>query len=153
MTDLRNQRRMAASILKCGKNRVWMDPDRMEEIAKAVVRKDIRILINGGAVKSLPIQGISSGRRKLNIIQKEKGRQRGYGSRKGKKHARLPKKDRWMQTIRALRTYLAQLREEKKLDPASYRTYYMKSKGGEYRSVNHLKSHLISDGIIKEEKQ
>ena len=29
MTDLRNQRRMAAELLKCGKYRVWMDQDRL----------------------------------------------------------------------------------------------------------------------------
>jgi len=43
MTDLRNQRRMAASILKCGVNRVWIDHDRVDEIAKAVTKNDIRI--------------------------------------------------------------------------------------------------------------
>ena len=32
MTDLRHQRRMAAEILKCGENRVWMDPDRLSLI-------------------------------------------------------------------------------------------------------------------------
>ena len=52
MTDLRNQRRMAASLLKCGANRVWMDHDRLDEIAKAVTKGDIRVLINGKAIKS-----------------------------------------------------------------------------------------------------
>jgi len=32
MTDLRNQRRMAATIIKCGVNRVWMDQDRIDEM-------------------------------------------------------------------------------------------------------------------------
>ena len=32
MADLRNQRRMAAEILKCGENRVWMNPDRLDEV-------------------------------------------------------------------------------------------------------------------------
>ena len=74
MTDLRNQQRMAASILKCGENRVWMDSDRTDEIAKAVTRGDIRILISGKAIKSRQIQGISSGRKKF--IQKQKGKGR-----------------------------------------------------------------------------
>ena len=50
MTDLRNQRRMAAELLKCGVHRVWMDQDRLDEIAKAVTKDDIRILINGKAI-------------------------------------------------------------------------------------------------------
>jgi len=153
MTDLRNQRRMAASILKCGVNRVWMDQDRLDEIAKAVTKEDIRILINGGAITVRQIKGISSGRKKYNKNQKEKGRRRGHGSRKGAKYARLPKKERWMRTIRSLRTYLKNLRDENKIDKLTYRKYYRKAKGGEFRSKHHLETHLVSDGIIKEGKQ
>jgi len=153
MTDLRNQRRMASLLLKCGENRVWMDHDRLEEIAKAVTKDDIRVLINGKAIKSRQIRGISSGRKKLNAKQKEKGRRRGHGSRKGAKYARLPKKDRWIRTIRPIRTYLRSLRDEKQIDSTTYRKYYRKAKGGEFRSKHHLQTHLISDGIIKEGKQ
>ena len=51
MTELKNQRRMAASLLKCGEHRVWMDQDRLDEIAKAVTKDDIRVLIKGKAIK------------------------------------------------------------------------------------------------------
>ncbi len=153
MTDLRNQRRMAASILKCGVYRVWMDQDRLDEIAKAVTKEDIRILINGKAITARQIKGISSGRNKFNQKQKEKGRKRGHGSRKGAKYARLPKKERWMRTIRSLRKYLKSLREENQIDKTTYRKYYRKAKGGEFRSKHHLQTHLISDGILKEGKQ
>jgi len=130
-----------------------MDHDRLEEIAKAVTKDDIRVLINGKAIKSRQIRGISSGRKKLNAKQKEKGRRRGHGSRKGAKYARLPKKDRWIRTIRPIRTYLRSLRDEKQIDSTTYRKYYRKAKGGEFRSKHHLQTHLISDGIIKEGKQ
>ena len=149
MTDLRNQRRMAASLLKCGENRVWMDHDRVDEIAKAVTKEDIRVLINGGAVQSRQIKGISSGRKKFAKKQKEKGRQRGHGSRKGAKYARLPRKERWIRTIRPIRTYLRSLRDEGKIDKSVYRKYYRKAKGGEFRSKHHLETHLISDGVLK----
>ena len=153
MTDLRNQRRMAASILKCGVNRVWMDQDRLDEIAKAVTKEDIRILINGKAITVRQIKGISNGRKKYNEKQKQKGRKRGHGSRKGAKYARLPKKERWMRTIRSLRRYLKTLRDEKQIDKTTYRKYYMKAKGGEFRSKHHLQTHLVADGILKEIKQ
>ena len=153
MTDLRNQRRMAASILKCGDNRVWMDPDRTDEIAKAVTRGDVKILIGGKAIRSAQIKGISSGRKKFAKKQKEKGRRRGHGSRKGAKYARLPRKERWIRTIRPIRAYLKQLRDDKTLNPKAYRKYYRKAKGGEFRSKHHLKTHLIADGILKEGKQ
>lgn len=153
MTDLRNQRRMAASILKCGRNRVWMDSDRTDEIAKAVTRADIKILINGGAIKSKQIQGISRGRKKFNQKQKEKGRRKGHGSRKGAKYARLPRKERWIRTIRPIRTYLRQLRDDKSIEKSVYRKYYRKAKGGEFRSKHHLRTRLTSDGFLKEDKQ
>lgn len=153
MTDLRNQRRMAASILKCGRNRVWMDSDRTDEIAKAVTRADVKILINGGAIKSKQIQGISRGRKKFNQKQKEKGRRKGHGSRKGAKYARLPRKERWIRTIRPIRTYLRQLRDDKSIEKSVYRKYYRKAKGGEFRSKHHLRTRLTSDGFLKEDKQ
>ena len=151
MTDLRNQRRMAASLLKCGKNSVWMDHDRADEIAKAVTKGDIRLLISGKAVKKRQAKGISSGRKKFIMKQKEKGRRRGHGSRKGAKYARMPRKRRWIRTIRPIRSYLKTLRSEEKIDRTIYRRYYRKAKGGEFRNKRHLESHLTSDGIIKEE--
>jgi large subunit ribosomal protein L19e len=152
MTDLRNQRRMAASILKCGEHRVWMDADRTDEIAKAVTRRDIKILINGGAIKSKQITGISRGRKKYLKTQKKKGRRKGHGSRKGAKYARLPRKKRWIRTIRPIRIYLRQLRDNNSITPTIYRQYYRRAKGGEFRSKHHLETHLSADGVVKEEK-
>jgi len=149
MTDLRNQRRMAASLLKCGDNRVWMDHDRIDEIAKAVTKEDIRVLIKGKAIQSRQIKGISSGRKKYFASQKKKGRRKGYGSRKGAKYARFPRKRRWINTIRPLRSYLKTLREESRIDRSTYRKYYRKAKGGEFRSKHHLETHLLSDGVLK----
>lgn len=151
MADLRNQRRMAASILKCGVHRVWMDHDRVDEIAKAVTKRDIRALIKGRAIKGRQKKGISSGRKKFNIKQREKGRRQGHGSRKGAKYARLSRKERWINTIRPLRSNLRKLRDEKKIDKKIYRKYYLKAKGGEFRSKHHLQTRLIADGFLKKE--
>lgn len=153
MTDLRNQRRMAASILKCGKNRVWMDQDRLDEIAQAVTKEDIRVLIKGEAIQSKQKKGISKGRKRYVMNQKQKGRRRGLGSRKGAKYARFPRKRRWIKTIRPLRALLKELRSEGAITPTVYRRYYMKAKGGEFRSRRHLKSHLIADGVLQTEEQ
>jgi len=153
MTDLRNQRRMAASILKCGVHRVWIDPDRTEEVAKAVTRDDMKLLIKGKAVIAQQKKGISSGRKKYAKHQKEKGRRRGHGSRKGATYARYPRKERWINKIRPIRSYLRELRENKQITPTVYRQYYRRAKGGEFHSKRHVYSHLIADGIIKEGQQ
>lgn len=151
MTDLRNQRRMASQLLKCGENRVWMDQDRVDEIAKAVTKDDIRVLIKGKAVKAKQKKGISSGRGNFVAAQKLKGRRRGHGSRKGAKYARFPKKERWIRAIRPIRAYLRILKNEEKISKSIYRKYYRKSKGGEFRSKHHLNTHLVSDGVLKKE--
>ena len=36
MSDVASQRRIAASILKCGVNRVWFDPERLSDIENAI---------------------------------------------------------------------------------------------------------------------
>jgi large subunit ribosomal protein L19e len=152
MTDLRNQRRMAASLLKCGVHRVWMDQDRLDEIAKAVTKDDIRILINGKAIQSRQKEGISKGRKRYIMEQKNKGRRKGHGSRKGSKFARFPRKQQWIKTIRPIRAYLKDLRDTEKIPRSIYRKYYRKAKGGEFRSKRHLNTHLVSDGVIKKEE-
>ena len=35
MAFLRLQRRLAATVLKCGRNRVWIDPNECSEVALA----------------------------------------------------------------------------------------------------------------------
>ena len=39
MAFLRLQKRLAASVLKCGKKRVWIDPNETSEVALANSRK------------------------------------------------------------------------------------------------------------------
>lgn len=35
MVSLKLQKRLAAAVLKCGKNRVWLDPNEVSEISMA----------------------------------------------------------------------------------------------------------------------
>ncbi|MEA2054798.1 MAG: 50S ribosomal protein L19e [Candidatus Thermoplasmatota archaeon] len=148
--DLKNQRRISANVLKCGKNRVWIDPDEIEEIGKAVTRRDIRNLVKKGIVDARKKKGVSRGRARETYEQKKKGRRKGQGSRKGTAYARRPKKRRWILTIRPIRAYLKQLRNDGVITPSVYRRYYVRAKGGEFKSKNHLKTHLIMEGVIKE---
>ncbi|HVL87689.1 MAG TPA: 50S ribosomal protein L19e [Candidatus Thermoplasmatota archaeon] len=152
MTDLRNQRRMAALLLDCGASRIWIDPLHAEEVAAAVTRSDVRKLIARGWIEKLQETGVSRGRARALAIQKKSGRRKGEGSRKGAQgsKARSPRKTRWVRTIRPLRRVLAQLRDEGKISPRDYRAQYLRAKGGVYRSKNHLLSHLRTEGVLKE---
>ena len=148
--DLKNQKRMAAEILKCGHTRVWIDPNRIEDVADAITRADIRTAIESGTIRAKPQKGISRGRARYMAAQKAKGRRRGQGSRKGAQGARTPRKRRWIQTIRPIRVELAKLRDEGKITKKVYREFYMKAKGGMFKSRNNLLMHLKTAGYLKE---
>ncbi len=150
--DLKNQRRLAAELLKCGENRVWLDPDNLEEIEKAVTRRDIKNLIKQGLIKAKKKKGISRARIKKRLMQKKKGRHRGHGSRKGKATARLPKKRAWIKRIRAIRAYLRELRDKGLIDRKTYRLYYRRAKGGQFKDKAHVKLHLETEGLLKVEE-
>lgn len=142
MTDLTNQRRMAAEVMDIGVNRVWLDPEASKDIAAALTREDIRKLIEEGKVGKNPIKGVSRARARKLHEARAYGHRKGHGSRSGAKGARRPKKEMWMKKIRALRSMLRELRDNKTIDASTYRKLYIKAKGGEYRSRAHLKSHI-----------
>jgi len=148
--NLKNQRRMASELLKCGVNRVWVDPNRSEDVSDAITRADVRVLINSGTIVARQKKGVSRGRAEFEKAQKRKGRQSGHGSRRGKKGARKPSKERWMQAIRPIRRKLKELRDTGKIDPSTYRIYYLKAKGGVFKNKSHLVSHMKSEDILKE---
>ncbi len=151
MMDLRMQRRLAAQLLKCGENRVYMDPEEIEEISKAVTRRDVENLIKHGLIRARKKRGNSRGRIRKRMAQKAKGRRRGHGSRKGKATARLPRKRKWIQTIRPIRAYLRELKEKGLIDRSTYRRYYLRAKGGQFKSKAHMKLHMEMEGVLKNE--
>ena len=144
------QRRMAAEILKCGLDRVWIDPTQLDRVKMAMSKDDIRALIKEGVIRKKQKKGISSARVKKLKEQKKKGRRRGPGSRRGAAGARTPQKERWMATIRALRKTLRHLRDTGKIDSKLYRKLYRMAKGGAFRSRSHLFLYLREHGLLKQ---
>ncbi len=145
MAGFSSQRRIAAEILKVGETKIWIDPEHKEEIKNAITRADIKKMISHGYIKKRPD--------KIRIKKMEKAKKQGVGSRKGKKGARLPKKRKWINTIRPLRRMLKELRDEKKIDEKNYRRLYMLAKGGVFRSRTHLKLYLKQRGIVEDAKE
>ena len=151
MSDLKNQRRMAAQVLKCGENRVWFNPEKIEDVEACITRADIRTAIDSGLIKAKPKNGTSKGRIRYVQGQKASGKRKGPGSRKGTANARVRDKERWMATIRPIRDELKALRADGKITPSIYRLYYRKAKGGMFKSRRHLKQHMTAAGHLKEE--
>jgi len=148
--DVSTQRRIAAAVLDCGIDRVWIDPENLEKVKMAITKDDIRLLINDGLIVKKQEKGISSARKKEVQEQKRKGKRKGPGSRKGAKGARTPKKEKWMNTIRPLRKMLKDLRENEKIERSAYRKLYRMAKGGAFRSRNHMKLYMKEHGILAE---
>jgi large subunit ribosomal protein L19e len=151
MSDLKNQRRMAAEVLKCGQNRVWMNPDKLDEVEKCITRADIRTAAASGLIKAKAKNGTSKGRTRYAKEQKAKGKRKGPGSRKGTANARVRDKERWMGTIRPIRAELKAMRADGTITPSVYRLYYRRAKGGLYKSRAHLRQHMVAAGHLKEE--
>jgi large subunit ribosomal protein L19e len=145
--NLNNQRRLAASVLDVGVNRVWIDPEGAEEVEAAITRQEIRKLVNDGIIKALPIGKSSRGRARDRMAQKKAKRRRGPGRRKGAKYSVVSRKDRWMSRIRSQRKRLRRLRDRRVITVNTYRSLYMKAKGGEFRSVTELERYITENDL------
>jgi large subunit ribosomal protein L19e len=142
MTDLKSQRRLAAQILKIGQNRVWIDPERIEDAEGAITREEVRKLVHEGTIKSRPEKGISRGRGRILHLKKKKGRRSGMGSRTGSPHARISKKEAWMSKIRALRKRLRLLKAKKIIPEGEYGKLYRMAGSGRFESNADLERYL-----------
>lgn len=141
------QKRLAADILKVGKSRVWINPDKekQKEVQAAITRADIQRLIKKGTIKAVP----SKVKKPKTSATGKKKRRRKRGSHKGSKHARLPKKKRWITTVRPLREMLKELRSSGQIDNATYRKVYMLVKGGQFRSRSHMRLYMEQKRMLK----
>ena len=150
--NLAVQKRIAAEVLNCGVNRVWLNRERAEEISMSITREDIRKLIHRGLIKKKPEKATSRVRARKRALQRKKGRRRGHGKRKGSAHARLSKKARWMQRIRPLRRELKHMRETRYINRNAYRKLYRMAKGGAFRSVSHLRTYVEERDLTRKRR-
>jgi len=134
MVSLKLQKRLAASVLGCGRKRVWMDPTEITEISLANSRANIRKLVKDGFIIRRPVKMHSRARVRKVHEAKKKGRHNGLGTRKGTREARMPSKLLWICRIRVLRRILRKYRASGKIDRHQYRALYQKAKGNVYRS-------------------
>ncbi len=140
--SLKSQRRMAAEILKVGESRVWIDPERADEVELAITREEIRRLVHEEAIRKIPEKGVSRARARIHHEKKKRGRRRGPGSRTSAQGARAPSKEVWMKKIRALRKRLRELRDRHAITVSVYRRLYVMAKSGSFRSVSDLERYI-----------
>jgi len=135
------QKKLAGKVLKTGISKVWLNPEKMEDIEKAITKWDVRKLIKKGDIRTLP--------EKIHVRSEAKKRKRGPGSRKGKKYSIVPRKRRWISAVRPQRKMLKELKSSAQLDNANYRKLYNLVKGGMFRSRAHLKLYIEQNNMLK----
>lgn len=160
MVNLRLQKRLAASVLKCGAKRVWIDPNETSEVALANSRKNIRKLFKDGLIMRRQVHMHSTSRVKRFHEAKRKGRHTGHGKRKGTKDARMPQKVLWMRRQRVLRRLLRKYRESKKITKDIYNHFYLASKGNQFKNktvlieaIHKMKQEKIREKQLAEQRE
>jgi large subunit ribosomal protein L19e len=143
--NLRSKRRLAASVLGVGVDRVIFDDEYSDLIQDAITRSTIRGLIGFGAIRAAPEKGVSRGRFREKSRRLKRGR--GAGSTEGSALARNPRKQMWITKVRALRWRLKVAKERKEISEEAYKSLYKQVKGGQVRGVKHLLT------LLKEESK
>ncbi len=150
---LKLQKKLAAEILKVSESKIKFDAESLSQIKDAITRNDIRALIGKKIISKKDINEQSRSRARKNIIQKRKGRRKGKGSRKGTKNSRIPRKTEWIRKIRVQRDFLKVLKQNGIIDSKTYKSIYLKSKGGFFRSRRHVRMFMEEHGLIKDGKK
>jgi large subunit ribosomal protein L19e len=145
VVNIAKKRELVARILGVGANRVRFEPDRLEDVADSITRENIRSLVKSGAIWTVQPVGTSRGR----AIEKRsvwKVHGKGPGSKKGKRTARVGKKEVYVVRTRSMRYHLKVLKDRKEIPNEIYWHLYKQVNGGHVRSLAHLRE------LVKEAK-
>lgn len=129
---LEGQRRLASRILDVGKNKVWFDKNRLDEIKKAITSLDIKELVKDGAIKIRM-------KKKIEIKKEKRLRRRGAGSIKMKVSKG---KERYIKKIRKLRKYIHEIYDKKILTNDEKKKLRKMAKAGEFKGLRHMKEYI-----------
>jgi large subunit ribosomal protein L19e len=139
VVNLRTKKRLVSRVTGVGLDRIKFDPESSDDIADAITRDNIRSLISAGAITIRAAKGTSRGRAKFKKTQKGK-RGTTTGSKKGRKGARVGKKQVYVAKVRALRHRLGIAKDRKEITNPEFWDLYRKIRGNTVRNIAHLRS-------------
>lgn len=138
VVNLRAKKRLVSRVVGVGLSRVKFDTESTDDIADAITRDNIRSLITAGVITIKPSGGTSRGRSKFKKAQKSK-RGATTGSKKGRKGARVGKKEVYVKRMRALRYRLKVAKERKEITNPEFWELYRKVGGNTVKDSAHLR--------------
>jgi large subunit ribosomal protein L19e len=147
--SLKNQRRLAAEVMKVGQSRVWIDPEKTEDVDGVITREEIRKLVHEDVIKTLPEKGVSKARARVLHNKRKRGLRIGAGTKEGKKTARTPEKKQWENKIRAIREHLSNLKDRRVIQKDAYRKLYLLAKGGMFSNVSNVDQYIEAHELAR----
>jgi len=139
VVNLKTKRRLVSRILGVGANRVRFDSEHLDDVADAITRDNIRSLVTANVIEVKPIKGTSRGRSYFKKFQRHK-RGTKQGSKKGKRGARVGKKEVYVRKMRSMRHQLKVSKYRKEITNKDYWNLYRQVTGNQIRNLAHLRS-------------
>ena len=137
--NLKSKKRLVSRLVGVGIHRVRFDSDHLDDVADAITRQQVRSLITANTITIKQIVGTSRGRAQEKKNQKKK---RGVtqGSKKGRKGARVGKKEVYVTKVRSLRRRLKIAKDRKEITNKNFWEIYTKIRGNTVRNIAHLRT-------------
>lgn len=147
VVNLRAKKRLASRVTGVGIHRVRFDPDRLDDIADAITRANVRSLVTAGTITIKSFRGTSRGRAQ---DKREQRNRRGTkpGSKQGSKGARTNRKEAYVAKVRALRRLLRIAKERQDITNPEFWSLYKRVGGNTVRNKAHLRQ-LMAETISK----
>lgn len=130
---LDKKRALAARMFGVGKDRIWLNPQRLQEIKEAITKQDMRDLLKEKVIIIKEITGTKS---------KKKRKRRKTRRRAGSVSFKIKDRSAYRIKIRKLRKHLKRLKSEGKLTREQHKKFRRYSKSGIFKDLKHLKEYL-----------
>ena len=139
VVNLKAKKRLASRVMGVGVHRIKFDTDHLDDIADAITRENIRSLFTANTITIKSFTGTSRGRAQAKRVQKNK-RGTTQGSKRGRKGARVGKKEVYVAKVRSLRRLLKIAKDRKDLTNPEFWALYKKVGGNTVRNKAHLRT-------------
>ena len=143
VVNLRAKKRLVSRVTGVGTGRIRFDSGHLDDIADAITRENVRSLITANTVRVLPARGTSHGRADAKRAQKRK-RGTTAGLKRGRKGARMGKKENHVARVRSLRRLIKIAKDRKEITNVEFWRLYARISGNLVRNKAHLRA-LIAE--------